>query len=139
MLDFIYEPDEIDHVRGSLFDTAMEAASHVIDKDTRTSLPDKAFGIVFTDKDGKRQRKYPLVVKNDPEATERLVAKAISFFHYCNPEWKPKLARKIVSVINSEKLKTKINTNSQIFKYVSKSALPKENITAGKSTRGKKK
>lgn len=116
---------EIEFAMESVLDTAMEAAKgHVIDSKVRDALPDKAFGIVFTDENGKKQRKYPLVVKNDPEATKELIGKAISFFHYCNPKWKPELAKAIVRAIKSEKVKITINKKSQIFKYINEKSLP---------------
>ena len=110
---------EINSAMESLFDAAMEAAKgHVIDPKVRDALPDKAFGIVFTDENGKTQRKYPLVVKNDPAATKELISKAVQFFHFCNPEWKAQLAKAIATAIRTEKVKITINKKSQIFKYV---------------------
>ena len=114
---------DIDAAMEAVFDTAMEV-SHVIDPKTRDSLPDKAFGIVYKDDKGVTQRKYPLVVKNDPEATKELVSKAISFFHYCKHEWKADLAKKIIQVIKEQKLKVTINKKSQILKYVNERNLP---------------
>ena len=116
---------EIEAALESVLDTAMESAKgHVIDPKVRDALPDRAFGIVFNDKDGKTQRKYPLVVKNDPEATKELISKAIQFYFYCKPEWKPQLAKAIVAAIKSEKVKISINKKSQIFKYINERDLP---------------
>lgn len=116
---------ELESAMEAVLDTAMEAAKgHVIDPKVRDALPDKAFGVVFTDEEGKTQRKYPLVVKNDPEATKELVGKAIAYFFYCKPEWKPELAKSILRVIKSEKLKISINKKSQIFKYINEKDLP---------------
>ncbi len=108
----------------SVFDTAVEA-SHIIDPKTRDSLPDEAFGIVFADKDGKTQRKYPLIVKSDPEATKELVSKAIAFFHFAKPDWKAELAKNILRIIRDNKLNVTINKKSQIFKYINEKDLPK--------------
>lgn len=116
---------EIEEAMESVLDTAMEAVKgHVIDPKVRDALPDKAFGIVFTDENGKTQRKYPLVVKNDPEATKELVGKAISFFHFARSDWKAPLAKKILQVIKEQKLAISINEKSQIFKYIKESDLP---------------
>ena len=116
---------EIESAMESVLDTAMESAKgHVIDPKVRDALPDKAFGIVFIDESGKTQRKYPLVVKNDPEATKELIGKSISFFHFCREDWKADLAKAIVRAIKSEKVKISINKKSQIFKYVNEKDLP---------------
>ena len=116
---------EIEEAMESVLDTAMEAVKgHVIDPKVRDALPDKAFAVVFTDENGKTQRKYPLVVKNDPEATKELVGKAISFFHFAKPEWKAQIAKKILQVIKEQKLTISINEKSQIFKYIKESDLP---------------
>ena len=115
---------EISLAMESVFEEAMESASkkHVITKNVRSALPDSAFGVIYTDENGKVQRKYPLFVKNDPEATQDLVAKAVQYFYYCKPEWKPMLAKNIAKMVKSKKLVIRINTKSLIFKYVSKSA-----------------
>jgi hypothetical protein len=118
---------EIDYAMESVFDTAMEAAEakgHVIDPKVRDALPDRAFGIVFNDAEGKTQRKYPLVVKNDPEVTKELVSKSIQFFHFAKSEWKAQLAKKILQVIKEEKLSITINKKSQLFKYINERDLP---------------
>ena len=116
---------ELDYVMESVFEAAMESAKeHIIDPKVRDCLPDKAFGIVFVDENGKTQRKYPLVVKNDPNVTKELVAKSIAFFHFAKPEWKQKLANKILQVLKEEKIKMTINKKSQIFKYINERELP---------------
>ena len=121
---------EIESAMEAVLDTAMEAVKgHVIDPKVRDALPDKAFGIVFTDENGKTQRKYPLVVKNDPEATKELISKAIQFFHFCNPEWKSQLAKAIAKAIRTEKVKITISKKSQIFKYITEKDLgPTANV-----------
>ena len=119
---------EIDYAMESVFETAMEAAEtkrkHIIDPKSRDCLPDRAFAIVFTDDEGNTQRKYPLVIKNDPETTKELVATAIKHFHFARPEWKAQLAKKIVQVIREEKIEITINKKSQIFKYINEKDLP---------------
>ena len=116
---------EIESAMESVFDTVMESArGHVIDPKVRDALPDRAFGIVYTDDEGKTQRKYPLVVKSDPEATKELISKSIQFFHFARPDWKPQLAAAILRVIKSEKIKMTINKKSQIFKYINIRELP---------------
>ena len=123
--------NEMDSVLESMLEGVLEADGHVIDPKTRDSLPDSAFGVVYTsetekDKDGnpKRYRKYPLVVKNDKDATKKLVSKALTFFNYCKPEYKKGLAQKIVAVIKSEKIEVTVSRNNSFLKYVSESQLP---------------
>lgn len=131
MENFFNFDDEMDSVLESVLDGAMESADHVIDPKTRDALPDTAFGVVYTsdtekDKDGKpkRYRKYPLVVKNDKNATKRLVSKALTFFNYCKPEYKKDLARKIVNVCKSEKVEVTVSRNNAFLKYVNETQLP---------------
>lgn len=132
MENFFNFDEEMDSVLESALDVAMEAEGHVIDSKTRDALPDNAFGVVYTsetekDKDGnpKRYRKYPLVVKNDKEATKKLVSKALTFFNYCKPEYKKELAKKIVAVIQSEKIEVTVSRNNAFLKYVNETQLPK--------------
>lgn len=123
--------NEMDSVLESMLEGVLESDGHVIDPKTRDSLPDSAFGVVYTsetekDKNGnpKRYRKYPLVVKNDKETTKRLVSKALTFFNYCKPEYKKGLAQKIVAVIKSEKIEVTVSRNNAFLKYVPESRLP---------------
>lgn len=132
MENFFNFDEEMDSVLESALDVAMEADGHVIDSKTRDALPDNAFGVVYTsetekDKDGnpKRYRKYPLVVKNDKEATKKLISKALTFFNYCKPEYKKELAKKIVAVIQSEKIEVTVSRNNAFLKYVNETQLPK--------------
>lgn len=120
---------EIGYAMESVFDAAMEAAEgkakgHILDSKTRDALPDNAFGIVFTDSEGNKQRKYPLVVKNNPEVTKELVVAAITHFHFCKSEWRAPLAKKILKVIKEQKLSVTINKKSQIFKFINEKDLP---------------
>lgn len=55
----------------------------------RKELPDSMYGIVYTDENGKKVRKYPL---ND----EKHVLQAVRFFNKAEEKYKPELARKIV-------------------------------------------
>ena len=120
---------DIEYAMESVLDTAIEsvegAAKHIIDPKSRDCLPDRAFGIVFTDEEGNRHRKYPLVIKKDPETTRSLVMKVVSKFHYCRPDWKEPLAKKILQVIKEEKIEMTINKKSQLFKYINEKDLPK--------------
>jgi len=116
---------EVEAAMESVLYTAMENVRYnVLDAKTRDSLPDDAFAIVFTDGDGKRQRKYPMRVKNDPEATEKLITKAVTYFHFCRPDWKPELAKAILKALKSEKVKITISRRSQLFKYINEKDLP---------------
>ena len=124
--------EDMDSVLESTLEFALEADGHVIDSKTRDCLPDNAFGVVYTsetekDKDGKpkRYRKYPLVVKNDKAKTKQLVSKALTFFNYCEPEYKKDLAKKIVSVCKSENLEVTVSRNNSFLKYVNETQLPK--------------
>ena len=109
----------------SVLDTAMESVKgHILDPKVRDALPDRAFAVVYKGEDGNNVRKYPVVVQNDPEATHELVSKIIQHFHFCKPEWKPQVAKKIVQVIKSEKIKISISKKSQIFKYIDERDLP---------------
>lgn len=120
-----YNDDDL--IMNEVFDYAMESATRtkILNTKTRDSLPDDAFGIVARTDEGERIRKYPLVVKGDPSATEELVQKALDYFHYCRPDWKPQLARKLVQVINEEKkIHVSISAKHAIFKYVDRSELP---------------
>ncbi len=104
----------------SVFDFAFEGVrkKQILDSKTRDALPDEAFAIVFTDKDGKRQRKYPLIVKNDPVATKELIGRAIQYFHFANPKWKAEIAKAIIKAMNETGVVVKIHPRSQIHKYV---------------------
>ena len=135
MEDFFNFDADMDSVLECALDVVMESTDgkqkHVIDSKTRDSLPDSAFGVVYTsetekDKNGnpKRYRKYPLVVKNDKDTTKKLVSKALTFFNYCKPEYKKGLAQKIVAVIKSEKIEVTVSRNNAFLKYVSESQLP---------------
>lgn len=116
---------EIDAAMESVLDTVMESTrKHIIDPRVRDSLPDRAFGIVYVDADGKTQRKYPLIVKNDPESTAEMISKAITYFHFAKPEWKADLAKAILKALKSEHPIITINRKSQLFKYVSEKDLP---------------
>lgn len=111
------------------YDTALEAAldivlttateatgkgtkprGHIIDKQTRDSLPDSAFGIPS-------KRKYPLIVKGNKEATHELISRSIQMFHYCNPEWKKELAGNIIKAIRKSGAAVTIHPKSMICKY----------------------
>ncbi len=99
-----------------VFEVAMEGTT--IPTAVREKLPDDAFGIVYKDADGKKVRKYPLKVKGDMESTKELQRKAIAFFHYCRPDWKKKLAKKIIDAIRETDSGVKISPKSQIAKYI---------------------
>lgn len=123
-MDRDFYEDDLQYAMESVFEEAMEASSrkHVITPQVRDKLPDSAFGIIYTDEKGVKQRKYPLFVKNDPEATQELVAKAIQYFYYCKPEWKAQLAKNIAKMIKTKKIVVNINRKSLIFKYVNTAA-----------------
>ena len=116
---------ELEAAFESVLDMAMESAKgHILDPKVRDALPDSAFAVVYKGEDGENVRKYPLIVKNDPEATKELVSKIIQHFHFCKPEWKSQVAKKVLQVIKSEKIKISINRKSQIFKYINERDLP---------------
>lgn len=131
MINYFDFDDEIDSVLESVLSGVMEAKDSILDPKTRDSLPDSAFGVVYTsetekDKYGnpKRYRKYPLVVKSDKAATKKLVSKALTFFNYCKPEHKQALAKKIVAVCKSEKIQVTVSSNNSFLRYVPETRLP---------------
>lgn len=122
-MEFTDTYTETDAAYESVFDYACEATTgKIIDTKTRDALPDSAFGI-------EKERKYPLLVKNDPKLTHELCSKAIQMFHFCKPDWKEELAKKIVKVVTENKVSVKINKKSQIFKYVDIDKVPPEYLT----------
>lgn len=131
MTNYFDFDDEMDSVLESVLSGVMESKDSVLDPKTRDSLPDNAFGVVYTsktekDKDGnpKRYRKYPLVVKSDKASTKKLISKALTFFNYCKPEYKKELAKKIVAVCKSEKINVTVSNNNSFLKYVPETQLP---------------
>ena len=127
--------EDMDSVLESSLEGVLEAEGHVIDSKTRDSLPDNAFGVVYTsdtekDKDGnpKRYRKHPLVVKNDKAKTKELVSKALTFFNYCKPEYKKDLAKKLVSACKSQHLAVPVSRHHAFLQSANETQLPK-NIT----------
>lgn len=107
---------EADIALHGVFEVAMEGQA--IPTAIRNALDDEYFGIVYKDDNGKPMRKYPLFVPNDPEATKELQRRAIGFFHFCRPDWKKELAKKIVDMIIETESGVKIGSKSQINKYV---------------------
>ena len=93
---------EMDAALESVFDFAMEASSHTIDKATREKLPDSCFGVITTFESGEKKRIYPLRVPNDAEKTKELTGKAIQFFHYCKEQYRDELAKANI-IINDTK------------------------------------
>lgn len=102
--------EAVDAAFESVFEFAMEATEHTLTKEQREALPDSAFGIPS-------QRKFPLIVKGDPELTYKSVSQAYKMFHYAKPEYKRELAANIVKAIKSQHLDIKINPKSMICKY----------------------
>lgn len=120
-LEALAMDEEYDTVLEAALDIALAAAmeaaekaakpkGHVIDKKTRDSLPDSAFGVPG-------HRKYPLIVKGDNEATHELISRAVQMFHYCNPEWKTELAGNIIKAIKKTHVAVTIHPRSMICKY----------------------
>lgn len=113
------DEQEIDIILESVLETAMEATAkkRIINESTRKSLPDEAFGVIYTTKDGEKLRKYPLIVKNDYEATKELIARAIEYFHFCKPEWKKQLADNIIKAMIDNDIRIQIHPKNQINKF----------------------
>jgi GNAT superfamily N-acetyltransferase len=65
----------------------------------RNELDDDDFGLVYTDEDGKKVRKYPLTDENH-------IRQAVRFFSHCPDEHKPHLARKILKKANEHDMDT---------------------------------
>ena len=115
---------DIDIAFEAVFTAALEA-SHVLSTKERNALPDDCFGLIYTNNDGKRVRAYPLKVPGDPKKTQELVEKSLSMFHYCIPSNKPKLAKRILEVIEECNLSVTISTRNMIIAYIDKNNLPK--------------
>lgn len=116
------EKDEaaIESLVETVLDTAMESAANkkIIDEKTRDSLPDSAFGVIYITADGEKLRKYPLIVKNDYEATKELLHRAIEYFPFCKPEWKKPLANNILRVLVDEDIVIKVHPRNILNKYI---------------------
>lgn len=109
--------NEYDTVIEAALDVVLEAKDasrpkgHILDKKTRDALPDSAFGIPS-------DRKYPLIVENDLATSKELIARAIQFFHFANPKWKPELAKNIINAIDQTGADIKIHPKSAINRFV---------------------
>jgi hypothetical protein len=113
------EDKEIELALESVFDVAMETASkkQIISAKTRDNLPDSAFGVIYTTEEGKNKRLYPLIVE-DKEQTRQLINRAIEYFSYCNPIYKPQLANNILKAIKQTGIKVKVHPRNTLRKYV---------------------
>lgn len=113
------QEDEIDKMYGDFFDAAMEAvAKRIIPHNTKTHLPDTAFGIP-------KYRKYPLIVEGDPEKTAKLIKKTIKNFHYCRPDWKEELSNNILKACEKTNTHVEVGRASALFAYCQKKKIPK--------------
>lgn len=102
--------EAVDAAFESVFDYAMEATEHVLTKAERDALPDSAFGIPS-------ERKFPLIIKGNPDLTQKSVTQAYKMFHYAKPQYKKELATNIIKAIKSQHIDLKINPKSMICKY----------------------
>lgn len=74
------------------YDVYLEAK---IDAADRNELDDKCFGLVYTDENGKKVRKYPLTDKNG-KWDENHIRQAVRFFGHCPKEHQHQLALNIL-------------------------------------------
>lgn len=109
----------------SVFALAMEQTSEkLLTTKERNALDDSCFGIIYTNSNGKVVRAYPLKVPGDKKKTTELVQKSLDMYHYCLPQNKSALAKKILQVITEEKLSVKISKRNQILKRIPEDDFP---------------
>ena len=95
MSDYITESDKLSN-KNDDYDVYLEAKLNAAE---RNELDDDDFGLVYTDEDGKKVRKYPLTDENH-------IRQAVRFFSHCPDEHKPQLARKILKKANEHNIDT---------------------------------
>ena len=117
---------EVDVAFEAVLSAAMEATEkRLLTTKDRDALPDDCFGIIYTNKNGKVVRAYPLCVPKDKRKTTELLQKSIDMFHYCLPENKETLAKKIVEIATREGVNVSMSERNQIIKYVDPDEFPK--------------
>lgn len=95
---------------------AMEASYDIVFEQKLTAaqrreLPDEAFGLP-------KQRKYPLIVKENGEYSWSHLKDAIAYFHTCKSEDdKKELAGNIAKVIRKYNVDIEIGENNKIRNY----------------------
>ena len=76
-----------------------------IDAADRNELKDSCFGLVYTDENGKKIRKYPLTDK-DGKLDENHIRQAVRFFNHCPKEHQHQLALNILHAAHKLRLDT---------------------------------
>jgi hypothetical protein len=84
------------------YDVFIEAK---IDAADRNELKDSCFGLVYTDENGKKIRKYPLTDK-DGKLDENHIRQAVRFFNHCPKEHQHQLALNILHAAHKLRLDT---------------------------------
>ena len=91
-----------------------------LSSDDRKELDDKCFGLVYTDENGNKIRKYPLTDKNG-KWDEKHIRQAVRFFGHCPKEHQHQLALNILHAAH------KIGLDTTKWDTVNKAAEEKDN------------
>jgi hypothetical protein len=89
---YVFQEDYDEPFSDEEYDVFVEAKINAAD---RNDLDDKCFGLVYTDENGKKVRKYPLTDK-DGKLDENHIRQAVRFFNHCPKEHQHQLALKIL-------------------------------------------
>jgi len=99
--DYVFQEDFEDEEPFD-YDVFIEAK---IDAADRNELKDSCFGLVYTDENGKKIRKYPLTDK-DGKLDENHIRQAVRFFNHCPKEHQHQLALNILHAAHKLRLDT---------------------------------
>lgn len=99
--DYVFQEDFEDEEPFD-YDVFIEAK---IDAKDRKELDDSCFGLVYTDENGKKVRKYPLTDK-DGKLDENHIRQAVRFFNHCPEEHQHQLALNILHAAHKLRLDT---------------------------------
>ena len=99
--DYVFQEDFEDE-KPFDYDVFIEAKINAAD---RKELDDSCFGLVYTDENGEKIRKYPLTDK-DGKLDENHVRQAVRFFNHCPEEHQHQLALNILHAAHKLRLDT---------------------------------
>lgn len=99
--DYVFQEDFEDEETFD-YDVFIEAKINAAD---RKELDDRCFGLVYTDENGKKVRKYPLTDK-DGNLDENHIRQAVRFFNHCPKEHQHQLALNILHAAYKLRLDT---------------------------------
>jgi len=99
--DYVFQEDFEDEEPFD-YDVFIEAKINAAD---RNKLDDSCFGLVYTDENGEKIRKYPLTDK-DGKLDEKHVRQAVRFFNHCPKEHQHQLALNILHAAHKLRLDT---------------------------------